>query len=43
MNAYQLNKHFDQWTIEQVEDFDKKEMDELISLNIKNRSPNLEK
>lgn len=41
MNAFQLNKHYDQWDIEIVEGFNKKEMDRLISYNIEIKSPNL--
>lgn len=43
MNAFQLNKHYDQWIIEIVEGFNKKEMDSLISYNIGIKSPNLSK
>lgn len=43
MNAFQINKHFDCWDIEVVDEFDKKEMDKLISYNLEMRSPNLDK
>ncbi|WP_019420157.1 replication protein [Paenibacillus sp. OSY-SE] len=43
LNAFQINKHYDQWTIDAVGSFDPKKMKELIKLNIENRSPNLSK
>lgn len=43
MNAFQINKHFDCWEIEVVDDFNKKDMDELINYNLKMKSPNLDK
>jgi Replication initiation and membrane attachment protein (DnaB). len=43
MNAFQINKHYDCWEIEIVDDFDKKDMDKLISYNLEIKSPNLDK
>jgi len=43
LNLFQINKHYDQWTIDPVRTFDSKRMKELIKLNIENRSPNLAK
>lgn len=43
MNAFQINKHYDCWEIEVVDDFDKKDMDKLISYNLEIKSPNLDK
>ncbi|BFH66218.1 hypothetical protein J27TS7_10640 [Paenibacillus dendritiformis] len=43
LNAFQINKHYDQWTIDAVGSFNSGRMKELIKLNIENRSPNLAK
>ncbi|MEK5417072.1 replication protein [Paenibacillus sp. FSL L8-0708] len=43
LNIFQINKHYDQWTVDPIESFDLKKMKELISLNIENQSPNLSK
>ncbi|WP_254350090.1 replication protein [Paenibacillus sp. Lou8.1] len=43
LNAYQFNKHFDQWEIEIVSAFDSRKMNEMVRLNIENTSPNLSK
>jgi DnaD/phage-associated family protein len=43
MSVFQINKHYDQWSVEIVEAFDKKTMSELIKINIQNDSPNLSK
>ncbi|ULO07167.1 replication protein [Paenibacillus sp. 19GGS1-52] len=40
MNIFQLNKHYDQWTIETVSSSTKK-FNELINLNLARPSPNL--
>ncbi|WP_374019041.1 replication protein [Paenibacillus thiaminolyticus] len=43
LNAFQINKHYDQWTIDAVGSFNSGRMKELIKLNIEKRSPNLAK
>ncbi|TMV49389.1 replication protein [Paenibacillus mesophilus] len=43
MNVFQINKHYDQWDIDVNEDFDPKLLNNLISFNIENESPNLSK
>lgn len=43
LNIFQINKHYDQWSVDPIESFDLKKMKELINLNIENHSPNLTK
>lgn len=43
LNIFQVNKHYDQWTVDPIDSFDPKKMKELISLNIETESPNLSK
>lgn len=43
MNAFQINKHYDEWNVEIVSGFDKNELNELIHLNLETPSPNLAK
>ncbi|MEK4452328.1 replication protein [Paenibacillus sp. FSL L8-0506] len=43
LNVFQINKHYDQWSVDPIESFDLKKMKELINLNIENHSPNLTK
>lgn len=43
MNLFQINKHYDQWEIEIIGKYNKVKMNELISLNLSNRTSNLSK
>ncbi|MFD0868796.1 replication protein [Paenibacillus residui] len=43
MNLFQINKHYDQWEIEIIGKYNKEKMNELISLNLSNRTSNLSK
>jgi hypothetical protein len=41
INAFQFNKHFDQWSFDPIKGFDIEKWNKLLSDNIKIRSPNL--
>ncbi|MEI7027570.1 replication protein [Paenibacillus sp. y28] len=43
LSVFQINKHYDQWTVDVIDSFDAKTMSELIQINLKNDSPNLSK
>jgi DnaD/phage-associated family protein len=43
MNVFQINKHYDMWTVDVVERYDTKIMSDLIRINIETQTPNLGK
>ncbi|MMZ46275.1 Replication initiation and membrane attachment [compost metagenome] len=43
MNVFQINKHYDMWTVDVVERYDPKMMNDLIKINIETPTPNLGK
>lgn len=41
LNIFQINKHYDRWKVEYVDKFEPSKMNDLISLNLENKTPNL--
>jgi hypothetical protein len=41
LNLFQINKHYDRWKVEYVDKFEPSNMNDLISLNLENKTPNL--